>query len=212
MVCYKIVTHGAKIQYLSGVSSIDPFDQAAEDAWGLMGNTRYQQTVLADELSVRHRGPITEPDQVTNSMDLARYLAEMDARRPSLGGRSNGWRLLEGVPITGLMHINDEITYSVRRARLRIRSHLQTYPKSMVSSQQFMKHDYVHSPSTLSKAQQDKARRIRKIERLRQLYLNGESGKSSAVSSAPHGLEGDDDEFSILYEWSTALDMDSYEF
>ncbi|KAI9190133.1 hypothetical protein H9P43_001566 [Blastocladiella emersonii ATCC 22665] len=111
-VMYKIFTHGAGVHYISGVHAIAPGSVAARDAWRLMGNSRYLTTCVGDDWTIharhhdaRHgrRGvPVGHPDLVTNPLERIQYVSGLDRRGPALGGRANGWRVLDGFPVTGI--------------------------------------------------------------------------------------------------------------
>ncbi|KAJ3366085.1 putative protein CXorf58 [Allomyces arbusculus] len=239
-VMYKVSTRGVAVHYLSGQQALAPDTQAARDAWTLMGNPRYQATAVADDLAIHyHRSPqslvISDPMQITSRRDHVRYLAGLDTRAPELGGRANGWRRLDGV------HSWAEAVGRVRgRGRGRVRK-----PRPMGDAPRAVEEDTAvvarvrpmsQGAKVVSRADREKQRRIKQIERLRALYMadgarvvrdaHTQPVATRSVSAALPGAEFEDDDdeegaegdgvgegaFDTLFAWSNTLDIDDYNF
>ncbi|KAI9219535.1 hypothetical protein BC828DRAFT_406607 [Blastocladiella britannica] len=93
--------------YLSGAVLLTPDSRGARDAWALMGNARYLHTAVGDDAAIARSAPggISDPALVASPRDAVRFAAALDARSPMLGGRANGWRVLDGWPVTGLVAV-----------------------------------------------------------------------------------------------------------
>ncbi|KAJ3348717.1 putative protein CXorf58 [Allomyces javanicus] len=237
-VMYKVSTRGVAVHYLSGQQALAPDTQAARDAWMLMGNPRYQATAIADDLAIHYnRSPqslvISDPMQVTSRRDHVRYLAGLDARGPELGGRANGWRRLDGVNVNAW-------AAAVARARGRVRARKAVGDVPMVVEDNGGPVARVRPVSqgakVVSRADREKQRRIKQIERLRALYMadgarvvrdaHTQPVATRSVSAALPGAEFDDDDdeqgvdgegagegaFDTLFAWSNTLDIDDYNF
>ncbi|KNE68079.1 hypothetical protein, variant [Allomyces macrogynus ATCC 38327] len=240
-VSHALSTRGVAVHYLSGQQALAPDTQAARDAWSLMGNPRYQATAIADDLAIHYnRSPqslvISDPMQVTSRRDHVRYLAGLDARVPELGGRANGWRRLDGLNANSW-------AAAVGRARGRVRARklgpVADAPKvgeevaggAVVARVRPMS----QGAKVVSRADREKQRRIKQIERLRALYMadgarvvrdaHTQPIATRSVSAALPGaadFEDDDEDgevegagegaFDTLFAWSNTLDIDDYNF
>ncbi|KNE72405.1 hypothetical protein AMAG_16888 [Allomyces macrogynus ATCC 38327] len=239
---YKVTTRGVAVHYLSGQQALAPDTQAARDAWSLMGNPRYQATAIADDLAIHYnRSPrslvISDPMQVTSRRDHARYLAGLDSRVPELGGRANGWRRLDGVNVRGW------VAEAVSRARGRVpaaRMAVTDAPGAVGEETGSVAvarvRPMLQGAKVVSRADRERQRRIKQIERLRALYMadgarvvrdaHTQPVATRSVSAALPGAEFEDDEdgdgvgdggvgegaFETLFAWSNTLDIDDYNF
>ncbi|KXS20832.1 hypothetical protein M427DRAFT_499016 [Gonapodya prolifera JEL478] len=108
---FKILLTTTATHYFSARRLIHAFSPAATDAKIIMGSRAYAETHLSHDSG----GPvkfkptiggdndeedpqIRDPLDVTNRRDFQRYMAYLDALPAHLGGRGNGWRVLDGAP------------------------------------------------------------------------------------------------------------------
>ncbi|ORZ30135.1 hypothetical protein BCR44DRAFT_131879 [Catenaria anguillulae PL171] len=228
-------------QYLSGTHLLLPHTRAARDAWTVMGNARYLRTVVGDDfvLHRRHahgnRKKVPAPAELelaTTPREAIQYLANLDHRSVTLGGRGNAWRVLDGWPIMGRVALYGASDRNVGAAAAGARS-----PALGVGVEEARRRaqDRIRGRKKLGLAEREKAKRMRQIDKLRQLYLRGDEddddddgeagmrrdrldhavadlvGGESVSGEGKRGA-GDDDDFGDLFTWSTGLNIDDYAF
>ncbi|XP_028935567.1 putative uncharacterized protein CXorf58 homolog [Ornithorhynchus anatinus] len=106
-IVFKIFRHpgGCGSKYISGKKTFRPTSEAMVDARRLMGNRKYYNQMIQDQLQYQKHKIADEIDVVTLK-DHMRYVSYLDETPAHLGGRNNCWRRLslENFPRATIMY------------------------------------------------------------------------------------------------------------
>ncbi|KAJ8347874.1 hypothetical protein SKAU_G00264630 [Synaphobranchus kaupii] len=92
VVVFKIIDQkGGK--YLSGKKLFCPSNQATADTCRIMGNRKFLDMIIADEIESQER-KIVDMMDVQSKRDYMQFNSHLDELPAHLGGRDNGWRTL----------------------------------------------------------------------------------------------------------------------
>ncbi|KAL6464097.1 hypothetical protein MHYP_G00284880 [Metynnis hypsauchen] len=93
VIVFKIFHTGRGRRYLSGKKLFRPSNQATADSCRMMGNRRFTELQMEDEVQWRGR-EISDPIDITCMRDYVQYSSHLDELPACMGGRENGWRRL----------------------------------------------------------------------------------------------------------------------
>ncbi|KAI4890039.1 hypothetical protein NFI96_023773 [Prochilodus magdalenae] len=93
VIVFKIFHTGRGGHYLSGKKLLRPSNQATVDSCRMMGNRRFMDLLMEDEVQW-HGREISDPTDVTCMRDYIQYSSHLDELPAWVGGRENGWRRL----------------------------------------------------------------------------------------------------------------------
>ncbi|XP_072471362.1 uncharacterized protein CXorf58 homolog isoform X4 [Notamacropus eugenii] len=106
-IVFKIFLHtgGHGNKYFSGKNTLRPSSEAVVDACKLMGNRKYYDQIIQDQLQFQKYKVADEVDVVTMK-DYMHFTSFLDETPAYLGGKSNRWRRLslENFPKTMIMY------------------------------------------------------------------------------------------------------------
>uniref|UniRef100_A0A7N4PEB3 Uncharacterized protein n=1 Tax=Sarcophilus harrisii TaxID=9305 RepID=A0A7N4PEB3_SARHA len=154
-IVFKIFLHtgGHGNKYFSGKNTLRPSSEAVVDACKLMGNRKYYDQIIQDQLQFQKYKVADEVDVVTMK-DYMHFTSFLDETPAYLGGKSNCWRRLslQNFPKTMIMYdimdyatsgtlsdrLQKELKYllqkpkseEMQRDQLRIISQIRTSPSS----------------------------------------------------------------------------------
>ncbi|XP_078002750.1 uncharacterized protein CXorf58 homolog isoform X4 [Phascolarctos cinereus] len=149
-IVFKIFLHtgGHGNKYFSGKNTLRPSSEAVVDACKLMGNRKYYDQIIQDQLQFQKYKVADEVDVVTMK-DYMHFTSFLDETPAYLGGKSNCWRRLslENFPKTMIMYdIMDYATSGTLSDRLQKElKYLLQKPKSKE-----MHHDQLRIVSQVS--------------------------------------------------------------
>ncbi|KAJ7996731.1 hypothetical protein DPEC_G00240070 [Dallia pectoralis] len=93
LIVFKIFHLKAGQQYISGRRVFQPSNQATIDACRMMGNRKFMNYIIADEIQRQGR-VVADTCDVTCMRDFMQYSSHLDELPAHLGGRENSWRSL----------------------------------------------------------------------------------------------------------------------
>ncbi|XP_017540557.1 putative uncharacterized protein CXorf58 homolog isoform X1 [Pygocentrus nattereri] len=93
VIVFKIFYTGRGRRYLSGKKLFRPSNQATADSYKVMGNRRFMELLMEDEVQW-HGREISDPIDITCMRDYVQYSSHLDELPACMGGRENGWRCL----------------------------------------------------------------------------------------------------------------------
>ncbi|XP_007240489.1 uncharacterized protein CXorf58 homolog isoform X2 [Astyanax mexicanus] len=94
VIVFKIFHTGRTGQYLSGKKLFRSSNQATVETCRLMGNRKFMDLMVEDEVWWRGRN-IADPLDITCMRDYIQYSAHLDELPAGVGGRENRWRRLD---------------------------------------------------------------------------------------------------------------------
>ncbi|XP_012989803.3 putative uncharacterized protein CXorf58 homolog [Esox lucius] len=92
-IVFKIFHLGTGRQFISGKRIFQPSTQATTDACRMMGNRKFINHIIADEIQRQGR-IIADTCDITCVRDFMQYSSHLDELPAYLGGRENSWRYL----------------------------------------------------------------------------------------------------------------------
>ncbi|XP_017315724.1 uncharacterized protein CXorf58 homolog isoform X2 [Ictalurus punctatus] len=93
VIVFKIFHTGRGGSYLSGKKLFQPSNQATADTCRMMGNRKFMDLMMEDEMHWQGR-TISHPADVTCMRDYMQYSSHLDELPAHVGGRENAWRHL----------------------------------------------------------------------------------------------------------------------
>ncbi|XP_031427206.1 putative uncharacterized protein CXorf58 homolog [Clupea harengus] len=100
VIVFKIFQCGGGQHYISGKKIFRPSNQATPQTCRIMGNRKFLDLLVTDELQRRGRS-VAEAAHVVCMRDFMQYSSHLDELPAYLGGRSNCWRTLRLRPLPG---------------------------------------------------------------------------------------------------------------
>ncbi|XP_038613211.1 putative uncharacterized protein CXorf58 homolog isoform X2 [Tachyglossus aculeatus] len=112
-IVFKIFRHpgGCGSKYISGKKTFRPTCEAMVDACKLMGNRKYYNQMIQDQLQYQKHKIADEIDVVTLK-DYMQYASYLDETPAYLGGRNNCWRRLSLENFPRAMIVYDIVSYA----------------------------------------------------------------------------------------------------
>ncbi|XP_044522756.1 putative uncharacterized protein CXorf58 homolog [Gracilinanus agilis] len=112
-IVFKIFLHtgGHGNKYFSGKNTLRPSSEAVVDACKIMGNRKYYDQIIQDQLEFQRHKIADEVDVVTMK-DYMHFTSFLDETPAYLGGKSNCWRKLSLENIPKTMIIYDIMNYA----------------------------------------------------------------------------------------------------
>ncbi|XP_048093736.1 uncharacterized protein CXorf58 homolog isoform X2 [Alosa alosa] len=100
IIVFKIFQSGGRQHYISGKKIFRPYNQATPQTCKIMGNRKFLDLLVTDELL--HLGQrVADAADVVCMRDFMQYSSHLDELPAYLGGRSNSWRTLRLHPLPG---------------------------------------------------------------------------------------------------------------
>ncbi|XP_062391705.1 uncharacterized protein CXorf58 homolog isoform X2 [Sardina pilchardus] len=99
-IVFKIFQSGGRQHYISGKKIFRPSNQATPQTCKIMGNRKFLDLLVTDEL-LHHGRCVADAADVVCMRDFMQYSSHLDELPAYLGGRCNSWRTLRLHPLPG---------------------------------------------------------------------------------------------------------------
>lgn len=203
---YKVHASAGSTVTINGVNAILPGSTAAFDACRQMGNRRYIENMLCVE-QTKSLFSVSEVYEIGSKADSAKFQRYKNEIPVSLGGRGNGWRSLNDLPLLSqqsLWRVIVQRAYANHQSSEKLVRRLYRY----VRTQKNMFSDHMKStlPPPREHAPTPSSLKLKKWQKL----FREQKGDVSCQPIESLGIDlAADTEFYSLFTWANNLSEDS---